>query len=41
MANTANNSATTVAKVVADAEEAMRRIEESSQQISNIIGVID
>ncbi len=29
--NTANNSATQSAKVVADAEEAMRRIEESSQ----------
>lgn len=41
VANTANNSATQSAKVVADAEEAMRRIEESSQQISNIIGVID
>ncbi|THV12519.1 methyl-accepting chemotaxis protein [Rhizobium rhizophilum] len=37
----ANQNAAKSAEVVSNAEEAMRRIEESSQQISNIIGVID
>lgn len=37
----ANESATRSVNVVVHAEDAMRRIEESSQQISNIIGVID
>lgn len=37
----ANESANNSAAVVTHAEEAMRRIEASSQQISNIIGVID
>ncbi|MDQ0419040.1 methyl-accepting chemotaxis protein [Peteryoungia aggregata LMG 23059] len=37
----ANQDAARSAEVVANAEDAMRRIEESSQQISNIIGVID
>ncbi|AOG12737.1 methyl-accepting chemotaxis protein [Agrobacterium sp. RAC06] len=37
----ANQNAAKSADVVSNAEEAMRRIEESSQQISNIIGVID
>ncbi len=37
----ANTSANQSSEVVARAEEAMRRIEGSSQQISNIIGVID
>ncbi|MCM2476875.1 HAMP domain-containing protein [Rhizobium sp. CG5] len=37
----ANQSAAQSAQVVSHAEEAMGRIEESSQQISNIIGVID
>jgi methyl-accepting chemotaxis protein-1 (serine sensor receptor) len=37
----ANVSAQKSATVVSEAEQAMRRIEESSQQISNIIGVID
>jgi methyl-accepting chemotaxis protein-1 (serine sensor receptor) len=37
----ANVSAQKSANVVSEAEQAMRRIEESSQQISNIIGVID
>ncbi len=37
----ANQNAVKSAEVVSNAEEAMRRIEESSQQISNIIGVID
>ena len=37
----ANVSAQKSAAVVSEAEQAMRRIEESSQQISNIIGVID
>jgi methyl-accepting chemotaxis protein-1 (serine sensor receptor) len=37
----ANQSAVKSAAVVSEAEKAMRRIEESSQQISNIIGVID
>ncbi|WP_416798391.1 methyl-accepting chemotaxis protein [Ciceribacter azotifigens] len=37
----ANQGAAKSAGVVASAEEAMRRIEGSSQQISNIIGVID
>ncbi len=37
----ANQSATQSTKVVADAEDAMRRIEQSSQEISNIISVID
>lgn len=41
VANQANSSATVSAGVVANAEEAMRRIEQSSAQISNIIGVID
>ena len=37
----ANTSANESSEVVARAEDAMRRIEGSSQQISNIIGVID
>jgi methyl-accepting chemotaxis protein len=37
----ANSSATESGKVVADAVDAMQRIEQSSNQISNIIGVID
>ncbi|MBC2772269.1 HAMP domain-containing protein [Rhizobium sp. AQ_MP] len=37
----ANTSANQSSEVVARAEDAMRRIEGSSQQISNIIGVID
>ncbi|MBB3308462.1 methyl-accepting chemotaxis protein-1 (serine sensor receptor) [Rhizobium sp. BK196] len=37
----ANASAQHSASVVSEAEQAMRRIEGSSQQISNIIGVID
>lgn len=37
----ANQSAQQSAEVVSHAEGAMRRIEKSSQQISNIIGVID
>jgi methyl-accepting chemotaxis protein len=37
----ANQNAARSAEVVSQAVEAMRRIEESSQQISNIIGVID
>ncbi|AJD44069.1 HAMP domain-containing protein [Rhizobium sp. SEMIA 4085] len=37
----ANISAQRSATVVSEAEQAMRRIEDSSQQISNIIGVID
>ncbi len=41
MAQAANQSAAHSAQVVAHAEEAMQRIEQSSQQISNIIGVID
>lgn len=41
VATQANHSAAKSAEVVSDAEDAMRRIEESSQQISNIIGVID
>ncbi len=41
IAGRANQSALTSSKVVANAEDAMRRIEQSSQQISNIIGVID
>jgi methyl-accepting chemotaxis protein-1 (serine sensor receptor) len=41
VAQAANQSATRSADVVARAEAAMGRIEESSQQISNIIGVID
>ncbi|NKQ88499.1 HAMP domain-containing methyl-accepting chemotaxis protein [Rhizobium ruizarguesonis] len=41
VANEANRSATMSADVVSHAEEAMGRIETSSQQISNIIGVID
>ncbi|PDT81160.1 HAMP domain-containing methyl-accepting chemotaxis protein [Sinorhizobium sp. BJ1] len=41
VATQANHSAAKSAEVVSYAEEAMRRIEESSQQISNIIGVID
>ncbi|MBB3571739.1 methyl-accepting chemotaxis protein [Rhizobium sp. BK491] len=41
VATQANQSAQKSAEVVSHAEEAMRRIEESSQQISNIIGVID
>ncbi len=41
VAKRANQSALTSGKVVTEAEQAMRRIEESAQQISNIIGVID
>jgi len=41
VAHEANVSAERSASVVSQAEQAMRRIEESSQQISNIIGVID
>ncbi|WP_156379065.1 methyl-accepting chemotaxis protein, partial [Rhizobium sp. Root149] len=41
VAQAATHSATQSANVVAHAEEAMQRIESSSQQISNIIGVID
>ena len=41
VASRANRSAAESAEVVSHAEEAMRKIEESSQQISNIIGVID
>ncbi|GMB81418.1 hypothetical protein NN6n1_22010 [Shinella zoogloeoides] len=41
VASRANRSAAESAQVVSHAEEAMRKIEESSQQISNIIGVID
>jgi methyl-accepting chemotaxis protein len=41
VATQANHSAAKSATVVSHAEEAMRRIEESSTQISNIIGVID
>ncbi|MGH6806700.1 MAG: HAMP domain-containing methyl-accepting chemotaxis protein [Ensifer adhaerens] len=41
VAGEAKTSATQSAVVVANAVEAMRRIEESSSQISNIIGVID
>ncbi|MGF0537474.1 methyl-accepting chemotaxis protein [Agrobacterium sp. ES01] len=41
VASRANSSATESSAVVAQAEEAMRKIEGSSQQISNIIGVID
>ncbi|MGZ2505887.1 methyl-accepting chemotaxis protein [Rhizobium leguminosarum] len=41
VATEANRSATMSAEVVSHAEEAMGRIETSSQQISNIIGVID
>jgi methyl-accepting chemotaxis protein len=41
IAGRANQSAMQSSKVVSDAEDAMRRIEESSRQISNIIGVID
>uniref|UniRef100_UPI00261C95C6 methyl-accepting chemotaxis protein n=1 Tax=uncultured Rhizobium sp. TaxID=155567 RepID=UPI00261C95C6 len=41
VATQANSSATESSKVVAHAEDAMRKIEQSSQQISNIIGVID
>ncbi|MDO1582222.1 methyl-accepting chemotaxis protein [Rhizobium oryzicola] len=41
VASRANANAENSVRVVGDAEEAMRRIEESSQQISNIIGVID
>ncbi len=37
----ANQNAAKSAEVVSNAVEAMRRIEDSSQQISNIIGVID
>ncbi|ARO27970.1 methyl-accepting chemotaxis protein (plasmid) [Rhizobium sp. TAL182] len=37
----ANVSAQRSASIVSEAEQAMRRIEDSSQQISNIIGVID
>ncbi|THV23669.1 methyl-accepting chemotaxis protein [Peteryoungia ipomoeae] len=38
---TANQSATRSGEIVAEAVEAMARIEQSSNQISNIIGVID
>lgn len=41
VASRANQSAVKSAEVVSHAEEAMRKIEDSSQQISNIIGVID
>ncbi|MBX5302232.1 methyl-accepting chemotaxis protein [Rhizobium sp. NLR12b] len=41
VATEANRSAGISAEVVSHAEEAMERIEASSQQISNIIGVID
>ncbi|MBY2937899.1 HAMP domain-containing protein [Rhizobium leguminosarum] len=41
LATQANHSAIESAQVVALAEEAMRKIESSSVQISNIIGVID
>ncbi|NEJ74374.1 HAMP domain-containing protein [Rhizobium phaseoli] len=41
VATQANQSAVKSAEVVSHAEEAMGRIETSSQQISNIIGVID
>ena len=41
VANAANSSAAQSAAVVGTAEAAMRKIEESSRQISNIIGVID
>ncbi|GAA3108090.1 HAMP domain-containing methyl-accepting chemotaxis protein [Rhizobium viscosum] len=41
VAREANASAQHSATVVSEAEQAMRRIEGSSQQISNIIGVID
>jgi len=37
----ANGSATSSGRVVADAVDAMQRIEQSSSQIANIIGVID
>ncbi|MUZ61883.1 methyl-accepting chemotaxis protein [Agrobacterium vitis] len=37
----ANSSATSSGRVVADAVNAMQRIEQSSSQIANIIGVID
>ncbi|SIR09583.1 methyl-accepting chemotaxis protein [Rhizobium sp. RU20A] len=41
VAEQASGSATNSVRVVAEAESAMQRIEESSQQIANIIGVID
>jgi methyl-accepting chemotaxis protein len=41
VASQANSSAVQSSEVVGQAEDAMRRIEESSKQISNIIGVID
>ncbi len=41
VAKRANDSALNSGKVVTEAESAMHRIEESAQQISNIIGVID
>jgi methyl-accepting chemotaxis protein len=41
VAQQANSSALRSADVVSDAEEAMRRIEQRSTEISNIIGVID
>ena len=41
IASQANNSAAESGKVVASAVDAMRRIEEASGQIANIIGVID
>nr|WP_298098215.1 methyl-accepting chemotaxis protein [uncultured Shinella sp.] len=41
VAGHANQSAVQSAQVVSHAEAAMKKIEESSQQISNIIGVID
>jgi methyl-accepting chemotaxis protein len=41
VANRANDAAKTSATVVGNAEDAMRKIESSSQQISSIIGVID
>lgn len=41
VANNANQAAVQSARVVAQAEDAMRKIEQSSQEISNIIVVID
>ncbi len=41
VANDANRNASGSAKIVTQADEAMSRIEHSSEQIANIIGVID